>query len=157
MPEKSTAPQLFGDLLARARLSWVRQMASRLEGLGYSQYRRSDALVLRLLLCGPLPVGRLGSVLGVTRQAARKAVDGLALRGYARTERDAEDSRKLNVVLTPRGEAYARAVVEVIEALNRELSERLDPAQLSAAAAVLQTVITGDGDTDETRHSPHRS
>ena len=119
MPEKSTAPRLFGDLLARARLAWVHRTASRLERNGFSDYRRSDAAVLRLLRHGPVPVGHFASVLGVTRQAARKVVGGLASRGYARTERDTADSRRLNVMLTPRGKSYAQAVVEAIEALQQ--------------------------------------
>ena len=151
--EKSTTPYLFGDLLALARLSWVRQMAARLERLGHPDYRRSDAAVLRLLRRGPLPVGRLGSVLGVSRQAARKVVDGLERRGYAGTERDARDSRRLNVVLTPRGEAYARAVVDVIEAINHELTERVDPVQLAAAEEVLWAAIGGE---TEGRKAPSR-
>jgi len=142
--EKSTAPYLFGDLLALARLSWVRQMAARLEQLGYRDYRRSDAAVMRLLRRGPVPVGRLGSVLGVSRQAARKVVDGLARRDYALTERDLHDSRRLNVVLTPTGEAYARAVVEVMAAINHELTEKVDPAQLAAAEEVLRAAISGE-------------
>ena len=38
-----------------------------------------------MLWQGPLPVGRLGAGLGVTRQAARKVADGLEQRGYATT------------------------------------------------------------------------
>ncbi|MGA2529897.1 MAG: MarR family transcriptional regulator [Acidimicrobiales bacterium] len=147
MPEKSTAaPRLFGDLLARARLAWVHQMASRLEREGFSDYRRSDAAVLRVLRHGPVPVGQLTAVLGATRQAARKVVDGLASRGFARTERDVRDSRKLNVVLTPSGESYAQAVIEAIEALNRELAQRTDPDQLAAAEAVLRAVIAAEAE-----------
>jgi DNA-binding MarR family transcriptional regulator len=119
-------------------------MAARLARLGYSDYHHSYAAVTRILRRGPVPIGRLGSLLGVTRQAARKAVDGLGRRGYARTERDPRDSRKLNVVLTSKGEAYALAVVEVSETLNRELSDRFDPAQLSAARAVLRAAIRGE-------------
>jgi DNA-binding MarR family transcriptional regulator len=143
MAEKSTAPYLFGDLLALARQSWVHEMARRLERLGYAEYRRSDAAVMRLLRRGPVPIGQLGAVIGVTRQAARKVAEGLAQRNYARTERDPHDSRKLNVVLTPWGESYAHAVFEVIGALNRELRQRVDPAELLAAEAVLRAVIRG--------------
>ena len=120
-------------------------MASRLGQLGYADYRRSDAAAMWLLRRGPVPVGRLGSVLGVTRQAARKVADGLEQRGYVRTERDARDSRRLNVVLTPSGSAYAQAVVDVIDALNRELGQRVDLAQLIAADAVLRAAIDGEG------------
>jgi DNA-binding MarR family transcriptional regulator len=150
--QKSTpAPYLFGDLLALARRSWIRQMAARLERLGYADYHRSDAASLRVLRRGPIAVGRLAGTLDVTRQAARKLVAGLERRAYARTERDAHDSRKLNVVLTARGEAYAAAVVQTIEALNRELGERVDAAQLAAADAVLRAVIDDDG---AGQHSP---
>jgi DNA-binding MarR family transcriptional regulator len=144
---------LFGDLLALARLSWVRQMAERLGRIGYPDYRRSDAGALRLLWRGPVPVGRLGAELGVTRQAARKVVDGLEQRDYARTERDAHDSRVLNVILTPAGRAYARAVIEVIHALNREFYQRVDPVQLAAADAVLRSVIAGDSALQNTASS----
>ncbi|MGH3232289.1 MAG: MarR family winged helix-turn-helix transcriptional regulator [Streptosporangiaceae bacterium] len=144
MEQTSTPPYLFGDLLALARLSWVRQMAARLGQLGYPDYRRSDAAALRLLRRGPVPVGRLGAGLGVTRQAARKVADGLEQRDYARTERDARDSRVLNVVLTTAGTAYAQAVTEVIQTLNREFCQRVDPAQLADADTVLRAVLTGD-------------
>lgn len=140
-----TSPYLFGDLLALARLSWVRQMASRLDALGYPDYRRSDAAALRLLYRGPVPVGRLGAELRVTRQAGRKVAEGLEQRDYARTERDAHDSRVLNVVLTAAGTTYAQAIIEVIHALNREFCQRVDPAQLAAADSVLRAVITRDG------------
>jgi DNA-binding MarR family transcriptional regulator len=146
MGAASASPYLFGDLLALARLSWVRQMASRLAQLGYKDYRRSDTAALRLLRRGPVPVGRLGAELGVTRQAARKVAEGLEQRDYARTERDAHDSRVLNVVLTAAGTAYAQAITEVIRALNGEFGQRVEPSQLAAADSVLRAVITGDGD-----------
>jgi DNA-binding MarR family transcriptional regulator len=40
-------------------------------------------------------------MLGMTRQAARKVADGLEQRDYVRTERDAHDFRRHNVLLTP--------------------------------------------------------
>ena len=144
VPGKSTAPYLFGDLLALARQSWVRQMAGRLNQLGYLDYRRGDAAALRFLRRGQMPIGRLGSMLGMTRQAARKVVNGLEQRDYVRTERDAHDFRRHNVLLTPRGEVYAQAVVGVIDALNRDLCARVDLVQLTAAAAVMRAAISGD-------------
>jgi DNA-binding MarR family transcriptional regulator len=145
MTEPSTAAYRFGDLLALARQSWVGEMARRLAGLGYTDYRRSDAAATRLLLRGPLPVGQLGTHLGVTRQAARKVADGLQQRGFATTRRDQRDARQLNVTLTPAGQDYARSVVGVIGELNREVGERADPAQLAAADAVLRAVLFDDG------------
>jgi len=134
----SPAPYLFGDLLALARENWVAEMSRRLEARGYSGYRRSDAAAMRLLRGGPIPIGRAAQLLGVTRQAARKGVAALEQRGYARTERDPADARRLNVVLSAAGRAYADAVVEVLGALNRELGERVEREQLIAADAVLR-------------------
>ena len=144
MPAESTSTYRFGDLLALTRQSWLGQMSGRLQRLGYADYRRSDAAALRTLLRGPLPVGRLGTVLGVTRQAARKVADGLEQRGFATTERDSRDTRQLNVTLTPAGQDYARAITAVIEELNREVARRVNPAQLAAADAVLRAALFDD-------------
>jgi DNA-binding MarR family transcriptional regulator len=138
---ESSPTYLFGDLLALARQSWVRAMADRLQQRGHGDYRRSDAAVLRLLRRRPLSIGELGEVVGVTRQAARKMAAGLQQRGYARLERDPDDSRRLNVVLTAAGEAYAGEISDVIEILNRELRERVEPDELLAADTVLRVAI----------------
>ncbi len=129
-----------------ARQSWVDQLARRLAELGFSGYRRTDAAVMRMLLRAPVPIGKLGSSLGVTRQAARKIVTALEQRRYLRTERGAVDSRQLNATLTPLGEDYARALVTVIDELNREISLRVTHRQMLAADAVLRAVI-GDNET----------
>jgi DNA-binding MarR family transcriptional regulator len=144
MPEESRAAYPFGDVLALARQSWLGELAERLDRRGYSGYRRSDAGAIRLLLRGPVPVGQLGTVLGVTRQAARKVADGLQQRGYATTARDPDDARQVNVTLTPAGQDYARAIVAVIDELNREIARRADPAQLAAADAVLRAALFDD-------------
>jgi DNA-binding MarR family transcriptional regulator len=144
MSGTSTPPYAFGDLLALARQSWIAQMASGVGAEGYRDYRRSDAGVLRLLQRGPVSVGQLGEAMGVTRQAARKVAQGLEDRGYAVTVRDERDSRQLNIVLTPDGEAYARVIVTVIGRLNREIAGRVAPAQLAAADAVLRAAMTDD-------------
>jgi DNA-binding MarR family transcriptional regulator len=144
MPVPSSAVYQFGDLLALARQSWLGQMASRLAELGYDDYRRSDAAAIRRLRRGPVSVGRLGTFLGVTRQAGRKVADGLRQRGYVTIQRDPEDARQFNVTLTPAGQEYASAVVAVIEQLNREVMRRADLAELHAADAVLRAALFDD-------------
>jgi DNA-binding MarR family transcriptional regulator len=144
MSRASNANYKFGDLLALARLSWIRQMAEQLAVMGYDDYRRSDAAVMRMLVRGPISIGRLGEASGVTRQAARKIVNGLEGRGFATTARDESDSRQINVLLTERGACYASAVIATIERLNSELSTRVDPADLAGAEAVLRTIIAHD-------------
>jgi DNA-binding MarR family transcriptional regulator len=144
MPVPSNPVYPFGDLLALARQSWLGQMDSRLTALGYAGYRRSDAAAMRILRRAPVSVGQLGIGLGVTRQAARKVADGLQRRGYATTGRDPRDSRQVNITLTPAGHDYARAIIAVIGELNREVSQRTDPAKLAAADAVLRAALFDD-------------
>jgi DNA-binding MarR family transcriptional regulator len=141
MAAESTPSYRFGDMVALARQSWLGQMTSRLERLGYPGYRRGDAAVVRALGLGPLPVGRLGAVLGVSRQAARKVAGAMEQRGYATTERDSRDTRQLNVTLTAIGRDYARAVTTVVEQLNREVADRVSPADLAAADTVLRAAL----------------
>jgi DNA-binding MarR family transcriptional regulator len=141
---KSTSTYRFGDVLALARQSWTAQMARRLEAKGYGDYRRSDAAAVRQLQRGPMSIGRLGAALGVTRQAARKVADGLERRGFATVARDDVDTRQVNVALTAAGEAYAKAVTQVIERLNRDLIRRVAPSDLAAADAVLRAVLTDE-------------
>lgn len=49
MGAESTATYRIGDLIALARWSWLGQMTSRLERLGYAGYRRGDSAVLPML------------------------------------------------------------------------------------------------------------
>jgi DNA-binding MarR family transcriptional regulator len=140
MNDASPTPKLFGDLLALARGSWVREMAQRLDALGYHDYRRSDAITLRWLSHGRVPLSELTATLGVSRQAARKVVDGLVERGYARVERDPDDARRLNVTLSESGDHYARAVIDVVRDLNSDLDARIDAYDLVVVKAVLRAV-----------------
>jgi DNA-binding MarR family transcriptional regulator len=135
----------FGDLLALARQSWVQRMAAELAHRGFADYRRSDAATLRRLRRGPASVGELGVHLGVTRQAARKVMRGLEERGYASTRADADDARKLNVILTSAGRAYADGIIEVIAGLNRALAARVTADQLATVDAALRASIEDEG------------
>lgn len=86
-------------------------------------------------------IGGLGAGLGVTRQAARKIVNSLEQRGYAHAEVDAGDARRVNLVLTPAGVAYAQAITEVVVALNREFAARITPEDLATALTVLRAAL----------------
>jgi DNA-binding MarR family transcriptional regulator len=144
MDAVSPPEPLFGDQLARARQVWVHRMRRELGRLGFDDFRRSDTVVLRSLLGDPLSIAALAGIIGVTRQAARKFADGLERRGYVTVMIDREDARRLRVILSPAGTAYATAVVEVVALLDGELARRVDPAQLRAARTVLRTVIGSD-------------
>jgi DNA-binding MarR family transcriptional regulator len=131
----------FGDLLALVRECWVREMTEELALAGFNDYRRSDASLVRLLMRGSRPIGRIGAALDVSRQAARKLVSGLERRGYAQTATSPDDARQLDVTLTDRGEEFGRAIIDAVESLNRRMAERVDPEQLLAADMVLRAAL----------------
>ena len=133
-------PPLFGDLLALARERWVSAMALRLAEMGYPGYRRSDALAVRVLHRGSRALGELAGPLGGSRQATRKVVTGLIERGYATLEPDARDARRRHVILTGVGHAYADAVLNVVNALNAEVTEKVSADDLAGAVSVLTFV-----------------
>jgi DNA-binding MarR family transcriptional regulator len=135
----------FGDVLALARRSWVQQVQRRMAEAGFADYRRTDAWMLRLLTGEPLPIGRLGEAMGVTRQTARQLADGLVDRRLATFDVDPGDARRRLVTLTPEGETYARAVRETQDALNSTLRRRVSAQDLVIADSVLRAVFpTGD-------------
>lgn len=143
MSPASTERYRFGDVLALARLSWVRQISDRLTAEGFAGYRRTDAVMVRILAGDPRSVGETGAALGVTRQAARKLIRGLEQRGYATTDRDPHDSRVVRASLTGEGRRYARAIAGVVDGLERDLARRVAPDQLAAADAVLRASVAG--------------
>jgi DNA-binding MarR family transcriptional regulator len=130
----------FGDWLALARRTWVRAIAARLAPKGFAEYRRSDAYVTRVLQLSALSLGTLGAELSMTRQGARKVVDGLVARGYARIHADEVDARKSMVELTPSGRDYARAIVSVIATMNDELLGIVGKRDLETATRLLELV-----------------
>jgi DNA-binding MarR family transcriptional regulator len=142
--EEANSIYRFGDLLALARASWVAQMERELDRRGFAGYRRSDAATMRRLLAGPVPIGVLGAMLGITRQAARKVATALEQRGHVATRPDPDDARKVNIVLTAKGRRYASAVVAVVEQLNRAVAERVAGDRLAAADEVLRAVVAGE-------------
>ena len=141
MADNANPRYRFGNLLARARRSWIEQVRDRMQEAGFPGYRRSDAGVLALLLQQPLAIGQLGEALRISRQAARQMADGLAERGYATFGTDEADARRTLVVLTPRGKAYGRAIWIAQDALNQTVRSRVSQADLAAADAVLRAVF----------------
>ncbi len=144
MATDANPPYRFGNLLARARRSWIEQVRDRMQEAGFPGYRPSDALVLALLLQRPLAIGQLGEAVGISRQAARQMADGLVERGYATFGADEADARRTLVVLTRRGKAYGRAIWTAQDALNETVRSRVSEADLAAADAVLRAVFPDD-------------
>jgi DNA-binding MarR family transcriptional regulator len=83
--------------------------------------------------------------LGVSKQAAGQLVDALVVRGYLERKVDADDRRRLTLVLTERGRAAAQVARHAIDRIDMDLAHRVGPHKLAHAREVLMAVL-------ETKH-----
>lgn len=80
----------------------------------------SEVKCLGPLVDGPVSVGQIAEVLGLTPGAASRIVDHLAQEGYLRREPDPEDGRKVRAVAVPERTAEITALYEGIAAAWRD-------------------------------------
>jgi DNA-binding MarR family transcriptional regulator len=74
---------------------------------------------------------------GSPSRAASQLIETLVVRGYLERGVNADDRRRLNIVLTERGRAAAAAVRAGVEQVDAELGENLSPGQLEGLRAGL--------------------
>src|SRR3954469_15551107 len=85
------------------------EVQRRIAADGLGDLRVADGVVFQHLVAGPRAIGDLAARMGVSQQAASKAVADLERRGYLRRESDAADGRTRRAALTARGEAAGDA------------------------------------------------
>lgn len=93
--------------------------------LARNRLSHSQFLQLRFLLWNPnCTIGELADKLGISRPAATQGIDRLVGRGLVRRIGDADDRRRVQLRLTPRGEALTRrTVVDMQRGLDSVLSK----------------------------------
>ena len=88
----------------------------------------SQCVVMQRLLVGEEPdISSLAELLGVTRGAMTRLVDGLEGRGYVARVRSAEDRRRVAVRLTAEGRAEAERLRALTERAIGAVLERVPP------------------------------
>ena len=85
------------------------EVQRRIAADGMGDLRLADGVVFQHLVPGPIAIGALAERLGVSQQAASKAVADLERRGYVERVTGAEDGRVRHVSLTDRGRAAIEA------------------------------------------------
>ena len=107
---------------------------------GMGDLRFADGVVFQHLVPGPIAIGALAERLGVTQQAASKAVADLERRGYVERVTGAADGRVRHVSLTKRGRAAIEAGRRHRAALQEELATKLGPKRAEGARRLLADV-----------------
>jgi DNA-binding MarR family transcriptional regulator len=123
-------------LLRAARNTYAHSIRDALDLAGFTDIPRNGAFVLGgLRNSGQL--GDLSDMLKVSKQAVSQLLDTLVLRGYLDRSPDSDDRRRMNVVLTERGEAAAVAIADGVAEIDAALAARVPAADVSAMRATL--------------------
>ena len=121
------------------------EVQRRIAADGMGDLRFADGVVFQHLVPGPLAIGELGERMGVSQQAASKAVADLERRGYVRREADPADGRARHAALTARGDAAIAAGRRHRAAVAAELAETLGAERVEAARRTLVDVLEALG------------
>ena len=89
-------------LFAVAYRSLIMDLHAELRDRGWSDVRAAYGFVLLALQSGPTTSGAVSDLLGITKQATSKLVDGMADAGYLTRTIGAADARERPLVLTDR-------------------------------------------------------
>jgi DNA-binding MarR family transcriptional regulator len=113
----------------------------RLADDGFADLRLHDGVVFQHVLAGPLSITGLAGRMGVTQQAASKAVADLERRDLLVRRPSGTDGRARVLEPTERGKAAIDAARRHRAALEAELAAALGPDRVRTARAVLSDVL----------------
>ena len=103
--------------------------------------RKTEYSMLMLMLAnGPLSPKRLAQALALSAPNLTMLLDRLQERGLLKRERSQTDRRSQNIVLTDEGLRVARASAAAAGPMERDLLERLSPAERAMLIELLGKV-----------------
>ncbi len=115
----------LGPALRRAWVGYQRRVDEAMAVAGYDDRGFPDGRILRMCRDAERTISHIGRELGVTRQAAGKAVGILRDRGYVSVDPSPTSGREKVVGLTPKAEAYLIAQGTAMRRIERELRSQL--------------------------------
>jgi DNA-binding MarR family transcriptional regulator len=118
---------------------------------GLRDLRFNDGAVFQHVLAGPLSITELAARMGVTQQAASKAVAQLERRGLLERRASATDARARLLHLTAAGRATIEAGRRYRAVLEDELAAEFGAGRVADARALLAEIITRFGADDAVR------
>ncbi|MFZ0668332.1 MAG: MarR family transcriptional regulator [Acidimicrobiales bacterium] len=124
-------------LMRTARGAYASAIRAQLHAAGIEDLPRNGAFILLGIESGGGPRVDLPSTLGVSKQAVSQLLDTLVNRGYLERSTDATDRRRIALDLTERGRQAADACLRGVEAVNRQLYEKIQPEQVAAMRTAL--------------------
>ncbi|OXM55285.1 MarR family winged helix-turn-helix transcriptional regulator [Amycolatopsis alba] len=127
------------------------EVQRRLTADGLGELRFNDGVVFQHVLAGPLSISALAERMGVTQQAASKAVAELERRGLLRREPDPADARTRLLHLTEQASSAVEASRKHRAALEKELADEFGAERIADAKALLAGILDRYGDPEAIR------
>ncbi|MEU8413982.1 MarR family transcriptional regulator [Amycolatopsis japonica] len=127
------------------------EIQRRLTADGLGELRFNDGVVFQHVLAGPLSISALAERMGVTQQAASKAVAELERRGLLRREPDPADARTRLLHLTEKAESAVEGSRKHRAALEKELTAEYGEERVSDAKALLAGILGRYGELEAIR------
>jgi DNA-binding MarR family transcriptional regulator len=119
-------------LLRLARRAYGNAVRVALAESGFDDMPRNGAYLLARVYSGRYAVADLTRGLGISKQAVSQLVDTMVTRGYIERKPDADDRRRMQLTLTPRGEAAATVSWHAATTIDEELERRLSADGVAA-------------------------
>lgn len=155
MPKPSRAlSTLDPQTIDLATLAWLAGASANefllqaVRGSRHAKVRNAHGYVFQHLLGGPRTVNELAELLGVTQQAASKAVVELEELGYVERQVDDADMRVRRVTLTRRGLAVVESARSARAALEARLIEAAGKYTVEKAREALIALLQLSGGLD---------
>jgi len=117
------------------------EIQRRLVANGHGDLRFNDGVVIQHVVAGPLSITALAERMGVTQQAASKAVADLERRGLLARRPSPDDARAKLLHLTDHGTAAVAGSRVHRSALEAELVDELGAERVGVAREVLAAVL----------------
>ncbi|MEC3976478.1 MarR family winged helix-turn-helix transcriptional regulator [Amycolatopsis sp. H20-H5] len=127
------------------------ELQRRLAEEGFDDLRMNDGVLFQHLIDGPLSISALAERMGVTQQAASKAVADLERRGLLRGEPDPADARTKLVRPTRQAVRAIKATRAHRRTLDAELAAEFGAERVADARALLAAILDRFGEQDAVR------
>lgn len=123
----------------------------RVHAAGYRDIRVSHGFVVQHVVEGPRPVGEMAERMGVTQQAASKAVAELVELGVLQRTTGPDDARVRLVGLSPRGRALVADTRRIRAGIEAELATALGAGRADTLRAAALAALEWAGGADAVR------
>jgi DNA-binding MarR family transcriptional regulator len=142
------------DLVSAVFLSGLalnEEALRRLHAAGHSDLRISHGFLIQHVVEEPRPIGELAARMGITQQAASKAVAELTGLGYLERSVDPSDARVRRIGLSSRGAEMVEAARAIRASMEAELAAELGAEHIESIKSSAWRILEWAGGADAVR------